>query len=156
MFCTLIPWQYLSDSTDPMHRLRPHLMGMLTPPNSCQSILFRHQPTSLRSRTRESTAQEPASRADRVLAKKKEKQEQEVLHKVLYTSVDAIVKRKTREAPNYRSTISVLIDCIALLGTVNQELSLKRRDGLRSYSSQDLRQAYNRILEPGTFLFRND
>ena len=69
---------------------------------------------------------------------------------------DLLNARQAKVAPDYQNIITKIIDCIALVGHVNQELSFKRRDMLHPHLTRDFTQACSRNFKPGKFIFGDD
>ena len=64
--------------------------------------------------------------------------------------------REKRSIPDYKSVMSNLIDCIALIGHVHKELSFKRRDQIRPSLTNELKPACSRNNKIHKSLFGDD
>ena len=75
----------------------------------------------------------------------------------IVVTVEALLSHwEKKTSPNYRSVIPRLTDSVALLGHVNNELSLTWRDAIYAYLNQECKQACSRTLKPGKLLFPED
>ena len=64
--------------------------------------------------------------------------------------------RATKSTPDYKTIMSNLMDCVALIGHVHKELSFKRRDQLRPNLSNDFKPACSRSNKVEKSLFGDD
>ena len=54
---------------------------------------------------------------------------------IIVTVNDLLSHREKKTSPNYKTLIPRLTDSVALIGHVHKELSFKRRDAIRPYTS---------------------
>ena len=79
-----------------------------------------------------------------------------VLSAIIVTVNDLLSHREKKTSPDYKTLIPKLTDSVTFIGHVHKELSFKRRDAIRPFLNQELKQAYSRTLKPGKFLFGED
>ena len=75
----------------------------------------------------------------------------------IITSTDTLLDcRAKKSTPDYKTIMSNLMDCVALIGHVHKELSYKRRDQLRPNLSNEFKPACSRSNKIEKSLFGDD